>query len=165
MNDRITREQKVMQSVIEYVRTALFETRGYSEDQVELLDAFPHEQIKAGGDMEKTALAVGFNFDDQGTPLELGSSLKRRIYTIELFVFGQTAVWGENLSHAVKFALDVDGTVPLLDIAQAGSPEIDDLEVLSASAEHQPVQRPRPWERYVWVTTIKVADDYFAALA
>jgi hypothetical protein len=96
MNDRITREQMVMQSVTTYVRAALFDDRGYPEDQIDLLDAFPHEQIQAGQPSEKTAIAVGFNFDDQGTPLELGSSLKRRIYTIELFVFGVHArVGGE----------------------------------------------------------------------
>jgi hypothetical protein len=74
-------------------------------------------------------------------------------------------VWAENLAHAVKFAVDRDESIPLLDISDPAMPEIDTLEVLSASAEHQPVPRPRPWERYVWVTTIKVADDYFAALA
>jgi hypothetical protein len=165
VNDRITREQMIMQSVTTYVRAALFDDRGYPEDQIDLLDAFPHEEIKSGGEPEKNAIAVGFNFDDQGTPLELGSSLKRRIYTIEQFVFGTSPVWAENLAHAVKFAVDRDESIPLLDISDPALPEIDTLEVLSASAEHQPVPRPRPWERHVWVTTIKVADDYFAALA
>jgi hypothetical protein len=138
MNERVTREQMVMQSVVTYVRAALFDTRGYPEDQIDLLDAFPHEQIQAGQPIEKTAIAVGFNFDDHGTPLELGSSLKRRIYTIELFVFGVTPVWSENLANAVKFAVDVDETIPLLDVSDPDAPPID---------------------------TIDVADDYFAALA
>ena len=165
MNDRITREQMIMQSVVNYTRTALFARRGYPVDELDLLDAFPHEQIQQGSAIEKTAIAVGFNFDDHGRALELGSSLKQRIYTIEFFVFGVDAVWGENVAHAVKFEVDRDGSVPLLDIAVAGSPQIDTLEVVSATAERQAVARPRPWERHVWVTTIKVADEYYAALA
>lgn len=164
MNERITREQKIMQSVIDHVRAALFVERGYPEDQIDLLDGFPHEQIQNGAEIEKTAIAVGFNFDDQGTSLELGSSLKRRIYTIEFFVFGTTPVWAENLAGAVKFELDRDGTIPLKDVALEGAPEIDRMEVLGVSAERHPVPRPRPWERNVWIVTLKVADDYFAAV-
>lgn len=158
----ITREDMVEQSVQDYVRHALFQLRDYPESQVEILDSFPFGRFE--GPLEKNYVAMGFNFDDGGEQAELGSDLKRRLYTIQFFIFGLTTVYARNLANAVKFALDTEGVVPLKDIGQAGAPLIDALIVENVSAERQIIPDPEPWQENVWTATLRVTDEYHASL-
>lgn len=160
----ITREAYVEQSVQDFVRHQLFDVRGYPEEQVELLDAFPYERMEREKQLDKNYVACGFNFDDQGVQAELGSDLKTRRYTLEFFVFGLTARWGTTLANAVKFAADMEQTIPLLDVEDPTRPEFDRLVVLGTRSEHQPIHNPPPWQRHVWVTYVQVEDVYRAAL-
>lgn len=158
----ITRETLITQSVQDYVREQLFVARGYPEDQVELLDAFPYDTFD--GPLDKNYVALGFNFDDQGTQAELGSDLKTRNYTLEFFVFAISQTWGSNLANALKFAADHDGIIPLLDYSSLAKPQIDAMIVKSTRTERQPIPDPKPHERYVWTTMVVVEDYYRAAL-
>lgn len=158
----ISREDKVEQSVQDYVRHKLFVERAYSADNVELLDAFPYNTFT--GELDKNYVALGFNFDDDGTQAELGSDLKVRNYTLEFFVFGQTSIWGRNLANVIKFAADNEGIIPLLDYDQIAKPQIDSLVVIGTRAEKQPINNPAPHERHVWITWVTVEDHYRAAL-
>jgi hypothetical protein len=159
----ISREDLVEQSVQEYVKDKLFSApRNYSTDLVELLDAFPYDRFD--GELDKNYVALGFNFDDDGRQAELGSDLKTRLYTIEFFIFGMSAVWGRNLANVVKFAADNDGIIPLLDFGDLAKPQIDALVVDGTRAERQAVRDPKPHERHVWVTYVVVEDTYRAAL-
>lgn len=158
----ITREDLVEQSVQDYVRNAVFTVRGYPTEKVELLDAFPYDRFD--GPLEKNYIALGFNFDDQGTQAELGSDLKTRVYTLEFFIFGMSQVWARNLANTVKFAADNDGIIPLLDYADLAKPQIDSLVVEGTRTERQPINNPQPWERNVWITYVVVEDIYHAAL-
>lgn len=156
----ITREDLVEQSVQDFIRRQLFDVRGYPEDQIELLDAFPYNTFR--DELDKNYLALGFNFDDDGRQAELGSDLKTRSYTMEFFVFGISNVWGRNLANAIKFAADIDGVIPLHDYGDLAKPEIDRLVVEGSRSERQAIPDPEPWQRHVWVTYVVVEDTYFA---
>ena len=114
--------------------------------------------------MDTNLICTGFDFDDEGEQAEMGSSLKTRLYTIEFWVFGQTATYARNLANAVKFGLDAEGTIPLLDIAQVPPVEIDKLIVEGTSVDRQTIVDPEPWQRFVWTTKLVVEDTYFANL-
>lgn len=159
----LTREDFVTQSVDIYLRTLLAE-KGYSDDAVEILDSFPHTKFQ-DEELTKSYIAEGFSFDNGGKPAEMGSNLKDRLYTIEFFVIGQTSTWAKNLSQAVKFSLENDTTIPLVDITQPGKPVIDALVLASVSAEHQPVSEPKPWQENIWTVHARVEDIYDPAVA
>jgi hypothetical protein len=159
----VTREQKIEQSVQDFVREMLFTRFAYPADKVELLDSFPYERFK--GPLDKTYVAAGFNFDDGGEAGEMGSDLIHRVYTIELWTFGVSALWGRNVSNAVKAALEQESTIPLIDHGDSGT-EIDRLTIPPRGLRnrHVSVRDPRPWEQNVWVTTVNVEDYYSAGL-
>lgn len=156
----ISREDMVEQSVQDYVRNAIFVERAYPATQVELIEGYPYGVTT----LDKNLIASGFNFDDEGEQAEMGSSLKRRLYTIQFIVFGKTNTYARNLANVIKFAIDGQGFMPLKDIGQAGAPEIDVLTVVGVSAERQIINDPEPFEQYVWTTTAQFEDIYFASL-
>lgn len=160
----VTREQKITQSIQDYVRDILFNRWDYPQSEVELLDSFPYRRFD--GTLDKNYVALGFNFDDGGKAAEMGSDLKHRIYTIEFFVFGTTSVWGRNLANAVKAALEQDEAIPLKDIGTAGAPVIDTLTVAPRGlrTQHMPIRDPRPWEDHIWLTRVNLEDFYHAEL-
>ena len=159
----ITREDYVTQSVDTYLRRLLAE-RGYKTDTVELIAEYPHTRFKEEK-LTKTFVASGFDFDDGAKQAEMGSNIKRRLYTIEFFIFGQTGVWGKNVANAVKFSLEHDGIIPLLDILVAERPTIDALVVVAVNAQHEPVNNPLPWQEHVWTVKLRVEDTYDAGAA
>jgi hypothetical protein len=160
----VTREQKIEQSVQDYVRDMLFNRFGYPADEVELLDSFPTNRFDRA--LDHTYVALGFNFDDGGRSGEMGSDLKRRIYTVELFVFGHTSLWGRNVGNAVKAALEQESSIPIKDIAEPTQPIIDNLTIPPGGlrVSHVAVRDPRPWEENVWLCRVNLEDYYFAAL-
>lgn len=158
----LTRESYVTRSVEKYLHDRLT-SHGYTSDVIELLDSFPHEGIESP--LKKTFIAAGFNFDDDGKQAELGSNLKRRVYTIEFFVFGQTAVWASNVANAVKFSLENDQIVPIYDVADPAMPQIDAMPVIGVMAHHQPIPAPKPWQEHVWTVLLKIEDCYMASEA
>lgn len=158
----ITREDLVSQSVQDYLRDQLFNVRGYPQDRVELMDAWQGEPLDTP--LQKNYIALGFSFDDGGQQGEMGSDLTVRLYTIEFFIFGQSPTWGRNLANAVKFSLENDKLIPLKDISDPAKPVIDQLPLLSVSAERQPIPDPAEWQRNVWTVHLKIEDTYFANL-
>lgn len=159
----LTREDFVTQSVDIYLRRLLAE-KNYSDDAVEILDSFPHSRFD-DTPLDKSYVATGFNFDNGGKPAEMGSNLKDRLYTIEFFVIGQSSTWAKNLANAVKFSLENDKIIPLLDITTAGKDQIDSLVLASVSAEHQPISKPKPWQENIWTVHLRVEDTYDPATA
>jgi hypothetical protein len=159
----ITREDYVTQSVDKYLRRLLLE-RGYTEDTIEILPSFPHTRFD-DTPLEKSYVCTGFSFDDGGRDAEMGSNLKERLYTIEFFVIGQDETWAKNLAQAVKFVLGSEKTIPLLDITDPSLPTIDALIVASASAEHQPIASPKPWQEHIWTVHARIEDFYDAGAA
>lgn len=157
----ITREQLVTESVQRYAEANL-RAHGYIPGEVTMLEAFPYSYV---GELTTNLVATGFDFDNEGDQAELGSDLKTRLYTVQFFVFGKTQTWAKNIAHAIKFALDAEPTIPLLDIGVAGRPEIDRLVLVGVSAERQLFTDPDPFQQHVWSTTARVEDTYFARLA
>jgi hypothetical protein len=76
-----------------------------------------------------------------------------------------TATWARNLAHALKFVLEGDGRIALKDIGQPGAPIIDYLLVDAVSAQRQIITDPDPFEEFVYTTTLRVYDEYYAAIA
>jgi len=155
----ISREDLITQSVQSFARNQVFDVRGYPQDKVEFIESFPYDLTQ----LDRNLIAMGFNFDDDGEQAELGSDLKRRIYTIEFWVFGLTNTYARNLANVLKFALDVDGTIPLLDVAQTPPVEIDRLVLVGVTAHRQIFPNPAPWQQFVWTTQAKVEDTYHAS--
>jgi hypothetical protein len=155
----ITREDLVSQAVQDFARAGL-QRHGYVEPAVRFLDSFPYTIAK----LDAQLIASGFDFDDEGTQAELGSDLKRRLYTVQFFVFGTTGTWAKNLANVLKFVLDEDGTIPLHDYEDPAKPEVDRLVVIGVSAERQIVVDPEPWQEHIWSTTCRVEDTYNARL-
>lgn len=157
------REQLVEQSVQDFVKDQLFDQRGYTTEQVGVLDSFPDKERRAQP-LDKTYVAMGFHFDEGGVQAELGSDLKTRVYVIEFFVFGKDSTWANNIGPIVRDAVDYDGTIPLLDISQEDKPEIDRLLVITVAGRKEQVESPMPWEENVYSVTAHVQDDYYARL-
>lgn len=157
----LTREDFVVQSVEEYLKARLL-ARGYKkDDQFVLLDSWTGEAITP---FDKNHIAAGYDFDDGGRAAELGSSLVRRIYTIEFIVLGITPTWGRNLAQGIKFSLEFDGMIPIADITQPHPHPLTQeiLTVESVSAQRVPVKDPADWERNAWTVSLKVEDVYDA---
>jgi hypothetical protein len=158
----VTREDKVEQSVTRYVRQAL-EDRGYG-DLVEIVEHFDYQGREQ---LDHPILALGYNLDSEGEGAELGSDLMTRIYRFEFVVFGTSRVEAKNIANVVKFSLQSEGAdslVPLLDIDQAGDPEIDKLIVIGSSADRAVIADPEPWQQFVWIASASIEDTYSASL-
>lgn len=142
----------------------LFNQQGYPSAKIEILDAFPFDRFE--GKLSKNYLAAGYDFDDQGTPAEIGSDLTNRIYTIEWFVFGLSHEWGRNIAHAVKFALETNNKlIPLLNVtAPQPWPQIDTLEVVGVTSSKLLVPDPEPSQENVFHTVVRVQDTYSPSL-
>jgi len=158
----ITREAKVEQSVQDHA-TKVLRDKGWSEERLSILDEFPYEKFE--GRLDKSYVAFGFNFDDEGKAAEMGSDLKKRIYTLEFFVFGRSPLEAKAIANQIKFALDAEEVVPLKDIGEIGAPVIDSLIVDGCKAEKMVVPDPAPYQEAVWLTTCRVEDVYYSSLA
>lgn len=157
----ITREDLVEQSVQDYVRVGL-EHLNYSPEIVNIREAFPSAEERAA-EMTKSQLAIGFNFDDGGRLMELGSDLTERQYTIEFWTFGLTRTQGRNIAHVVRGILEAQGTIPLVDVGDNARPVIDRLllpERRAVTVTRQVASNPRPWDMFVWTTKLIVNDQY-----
>lgn len=158
----IPREELVEQSVTDYLRNQLFNVRDYSAADVEILQAFDRARFELMTKLDKNYIAIGFSFDDGARQAELGSDLKRRIYTIEFSTFGMTALWGRNLGNIIASSLEFDGCIPLKDVGGTGD-VIDTLLVDNVRASRVPLANPRPWQDHIWATRVVVTDEYFAS--
>lgn len=158
----VTRERLIEQSVQEWVKDVLFNQQGYPEATIEMLDAFPFNRFT--GELDKNYVAAGFDFDDQGTQAEVGSDLTTRVYTIEWYTFGISKEWGRNIGHAIKFALETEKAIPLLNITEENWPEIDSMPMVGVTCKHLDVADPEPSQEHVYHTVVRVQDTYSPSL-
>jgi hypothetical protein len=156
----VNRDYKIEVSVSAYARVKLDDV-GYDSGRLVFMEEFPYD--KFDGNIEScNYCAFGFNFDDQGKQAELGSSLKRRIHTLEFFVFGVDELNAKSIANELKRAVDVDERIPLLDVGEENPEVIDQLLVVGASSQKVVVNDPKPHERHVWLTTVRIEDEYDA---
>jgi hypothetical protein len=138
--------------------------RGYDSSRVLMRDAFPTLEERAT-ELNVTTVAAGFNFDDGGTQIELGSDLTERAYTIEFWTFGVSQEYGRNVANLVRAIVeDNDGHIPLKDIGVVGQPEIGALVLDQVRVVRQVNRDPRPWDMFVFTTRVEVTDTYYPAL-
>lgn len=161
----LIREELVEASVMRAVRAGLPDYayqlatgNDPTTGDVYVREAFPTPEERAE-ELNVTTLAFGFNIDDGGTPAELGSNLTTYVHTLVCWVFATEPRFGRRLAHTLKHLVrrDLD-VLPLYDFNQDGDPRIDSLVVMKAQTRHEVNQSPRPWDRYVWTTSIAVRD-------
>lgn len=161
MSNDVPRELKIEQSVQLYLAAQLT-ARGWVAPAVKLVDSYSHDRFERMDGLDATYVAPGFTFDDGGTPAEMGSSFRRKVHTIEIFVIGKSAAWGSNVSAQIANAIDDEGTLPLYDIELPGNPEIDRLILDEVTRRREPVYDPRPWQENIWTVQLQVADEFYA---
>lgn len=164
----ITREDQIEQSVQNFLRAGLVEAE-YTDEKVGVRDAFPTTGERSTA-LTKTQVCLGFNFDDGGQPVEMGSDLTKRTYTVEFWVFGVSQNYGRNVANVIRTILEKAGMVPLIDleaVAEAEDPEtVEPIDqILLAPSRAVTVNRqvnpdPRPWDKHVWTVTLKLEDTY-----
>lgn len=157
----ISREQKVTQSVQDYVVAGLAAAGYVQGEHYDFVDSY--EGLAREG-LARTTMASGFDFDDEGRQAEMGSDLKQRLYTVQFVVFGTTEVFAKNIASQAKFVIDADGVIPLKDLDDPDDAVIGYLDVVGVSAERQNVVNPEPWQEHIWSCTARVQDEYHARL-
>jgi hypothetical protein len=163
----ISREDLIVQSIQSFVIDEL-RGRGYTQQRVEILDGFDatlFEEKYGETGLDKTYVAVAFQFDNGGSQAELGSSLKSYLHTIDFLTLGHTSTWGRNVAHVIKAVLNVDrGALALRDynVAIDPRPIIDWLPIEEISTEREHSYDPRPWQQFAWSTRLRVWDEVVA---
>lgn len=167
---KILREELVEQSVMRAI-TAGLPDYGYtllaldgsnvSSANVFVREAFPTPEER-NEELKITTLAFGFNVDDGGRPMELGSNLTEYTHTLTVWTFALDPQFGRRVADAVKhIARRNSDVLPLYDFNLDGDPQIDALIVDKAQKKHELNNSPRPWDRYVWTVAITVQDVYY----
>ena len=168
----LLREELMENSVLQKIREALPEyglvlatqidpTIEPGNANIHLRLAFPTPEERAE-EMKITTVAFGFNIDDGGREMELGSTLTEYTHTLEVWTFATDPAIGRRVAHAIKhIARHGDDTIDLLDFGQKGNPQIDSLLVMKAQVQHVASNSARPWDQYLWTTSVVVMDSYY----
>lgn len=165
MPSQVLREELVEYSILEAIKIGLalpefgFTLEGEGQN-IELRESFPTPSERTQ-ELKTTTVAFGFNMDDGGKEMELGSSLTEYVHTIEVWTFATEPHLGRRVAHAIKHIVRRNSDIiSILDFNQEGNPVIDYLIVNSAQAKHQANNSARPWDQFVWTTSIRVTDVY-----
>jgi hypothetical protein len=161
----ILREENVEYSVLQWIREGLpdygFVIAPAGGANVVLREAFPTPEERSEP-LTMTTIAFGFNMDDGGREVELGSNLTQYRHTLEVWVFAMEPRFGRRVADAIKHIVrKQDDNIPLLDFNQEDNPVIDALRVLKAQAAHQANSSPRPWDQFVYTCSIAVEDTFY----
>lgn len=159
----IDRETIIEKSVESYLRNQLYTVRHYPTDKVVMLDAYPTND-RMQSPLDVNYVAIGWTTDDGGHDAELGSPLKRRLYTFDFYVFGISRVWGKNLASVIRYSLESDGVIDLLDPVD-GETTVGHVDVDFVSMQQAVTPNPRPWQENCWMTRLRVEDYYSSAAA
>lgn len=167
---QILREELVELSVLRAITTGLPDY-GYvllapdgsnsGQANVHVREEFPTPDERTQ-ELTITTVAFGFNVDDGGRAMELGSNLTEYTHTLTAWTFGLDPMFARRLANAIKQVArrNLD-TLPLYDFNQDGDPQIDVLVVEKAPVKHEVNNSPRPWDQYVWTCSIDVQDVYY----
>lgn len=166
----ILREELVEQSVMRAITAGLpdynytllaLDSSNVSAANVHVREEFPTPDER-NEELKINTVAFGFNVDDGGRSMELGSTLTEYTHAMVAWVFALDPQFGRRLAVAIKhIARRNSDVLPLFDFNQDGDPQIDALIVEKAQMKHEANNSPRPWDRYVWTTTITIQDVYF----
>lgn len=166
MTMQMLREEMVEASVLRAITAGITDYGAVvtgGSPNLAIREAFPTPDERAG-ELNITTLAFGFNIDDGGEPAEMGSTLTRYTHTLVCWTFAIEPRFGRHIAQAIMHvARRNNDIIPLLDFSQDGDPVIDGLNVMKVQVRHQVNQSPRPWDRYVWTTSISVRDTAYPA--
>lgn len=162
----IDRETVIEHSADSYVRSQLFDVRGYPRTKetakggsyIVILDAFPTNE-RMHTPLDANYIAIGYSADDGGRLAELGTPAKIRKFTFDFYIFAINRVWGRNLAGVLRSSLESDETIPLLD--PSTNAVIDYVDVDFVSSQQAVTHTPRPWEENCWITRLRVIDNYY----
>lgn len=159
---RVVREDLVESSVFAFIKAGL-ETRNFPDDMIGYKESFQTNLFE--GPLDKSYIAAGFHMNDGGVLWELGSNLRKKVYTFEYWVIGKTYDQGKNLAHAIGEIVEGSLIIPLLDFTQQGPdyPIIDALlsAEYPARVERSIVGNPMPWQQFLYCVHIPVQDFYY----
>jgi hypothetical protein len=161
----IIREDLVKLSVLRKLKESLPEY-GYvyppaAKANLLVRDAFPTPEERTA-ELVINTLAFGFNIDDGGREMELGSTLTEYKHTLVAWVFGMEYRIAEQVANSIKHIMrKSDDIVPLLNFAEEGDPQIDVLRIDKVQTQHQGNNSQRPWDQYVFTTSMVVCDAYY----
>jgi hypothetical protein len=166
----ILREELVEQSVMRAITTGLpdynytllaLDRSNFGAANVLVREEFPTPDER-NGELDITTLAFGFNVDDGGRPMELGSNLTEYTHSLTTWVFGLDPQFARRLAFAVKHIMRRNSDVlPLYDFNQDGDPQIDALIVEKVQTKHEANNSPRPWDRYVFTVVTTIQDVFY----
>jgi hypothetical protein len=156
----IDRETIIERSVEAYLRNQLYAVRGYPPEKVVMLDAYPTTSMM-NKPLDQNYIAIGWTTDDGGRDAELGSSLRRRLYTIDFYTFGISRVWGKNLASVIRYCLESDDVIDLIDPSD-GVTILGHVDVDFVSSQQAVASNPRPWQENCYITRLRV-EDYFSS--
>ena len=162
MTSTLLREELVEYSVLQAIQEGLpgygFAVNGSQPDLI-LREAFPTPDERTQP-LTITTVAFGFNIDDGGREVELGSDLTQYMHTLELWTFATEPKFGRRVAHSMKH-IARKREIPLRDYNQEGDPQIDSLWCAKAQVRHQANNSVRPWDQFVWTTSLVIRDyDY-----
>jgi hypothetical protein len=163
----IDRESVIEHSVEVFLRDQLFNVRHYPQAGrrgVEFMDAYPTNE-RMDKPLDQNYVAVGWSADDGGAQAELGSPFKRRRYTFDFFVFGISRVWGKNLASVIRYSLESEESINLLDPSDpTNATVLGHVDVDFVSTQQKIANTARPWEENCWITRLRVEDYYSSAM-
>lgn len=163
---RVTREDIVEWSVFNYIKTGLAALGVPSPSMVDYIESFNTNLFEK--EIDKSYIAAGFHMNDGGHLFELGSNLRRKIYTFEYWIIGLNATQGRNLAHLVSQIVESNLIIPIQDITKtAPYPTLGALEAAEepSKVERQVVGNPEPWQEHLYCAHVRVMDEYYAPTA
>lgn len=159
-NTRVPRAAYIEQSVQTFIRTSVL-ARGFPETQIEFRDDFEQRELEVDKQLSADYIAMGFNFDEGGKRLELGSELRAYKHHIEIFVIARSGDRGRALAYAIREDVEAAYLIPMLDILSPSEPQIDALVVDEVRVERQVTRDPLPWQEFAWLVTIIIDDEAY----
>lgn len=161
----LLREDLVELSVLRKIKEALpdfdYILAPASGATLDVREAFPTPEERTK-ELEITTLAFGFNIDDGGRDVEMGSTLTEYKHTLVAWIFGTEPRFARQVAQSIKHIMrKADDAIPLLNFAEEGNPPIDVLRVDKVQVQHQANSSQRPWDQYVWTASSVVADTYY----
>lgn len=154
----IDRETIIEESIEKYLSAQLFDVRGYPHERVVMLDAYP-DNDRMSQPLDRNYIAIGWGADDGGRLAELGSAARTRKFTFDFYIFGISRVWARNLAAVIRYALESDGIINLIDPTSSDVMGYVDVDFAASQQVIDPV--PRPWQENHWVTRLRVIDSYY----
>lgn len=158
---RVVREDIVEASVFLFIQAGIA-ARGFPANMIGYKESFNTNLFEST--IDKSWIAPGFHMNDGGHLWEIGSNLRRKVYTFEYWVIGLNAAQGKNLAHAVSEIVETQLIIPLLDITQPMPyPVIGSLESAEnpASVTRAMAPDPLPWQQHLYTAHIPVLDFYY----